>query len=136
MGKFGKRVQLVEIQNALKLADNDGDCQISHDELRTYLKQFVSSSLFVMSGFSSPPTQLPMIFTLSVIFRRDFVDGEIDMYLSKYDVNGDKQLSGTEVSKMMADLEGERKDIDQQITNEENGGCLSTNFISHEEYNL
>ncbi|CAM1312882.1 PKD2 (predicted) [Pycnogonum litorale] len=106
MGKFGKRNQLVEIQNALKLADANGDTIVSYEEIRWFLKQ------------------------------RGFTDVEINMFFSKYDVNGDRQLNVTETTKIMADLEGERNDLDRQIKSEEGGGEGDPMFgASREEMN-
>lgn len=39
MGKLGKRNQLLDLQNALKLADSNGDNKLSFEEVRQKLRQ-------------------------------------------------------------------------------------------------
>lgn len=40
MGKFGKRDKIVDIQNALKISDENGDGNLSFDEIRKNLKKY------------------------------------------------------------------------------------------------
>ena len=41
MGKLGRRDKIVDIQNALKLSDANGDGMLTFDEIRTNLKKYV-----------------------------------------------------------------------------------------------
>lgn len=98
LGKLGKRDQLVDLQNALKLADTDGDCQLSFEEVRRTLKE------------------------------KNFTDMEIEMLFAKYDVNGDRILDERETKYMLADLEGQKVQLDREIHhNSANGGDLGVN---------
>lgn len=41
MGKLGRRDKIVDIQNALKLSDANGDGMLTFDEIRANLKKYV-----------------------------------------------------------------------------------------------
>lgn len=41
MGKLGRRDKIVDIQNALKLSDANGDGMLTFDEIRCNLKKYV-----------------------------------------------------------------------------------------------
>jgi len=85
MGKLGKRDKLIDIQNALKLADNDGDGNYSFDEIRKNLK------------------------------KCNFSDLEIEMFFSRYDSNCDRNLGKDEAQRMMSDLENQKLELDHEI---------------------
>ncbi|XP_067128967.1 polycystin-2-like [Centruroides vittatus] len=111
LGKLGKRDQLVDLQNALKLADTDGDCQLSFEEVRRTLKE------------------------------KNFTDMEIEMLFAKYDVNGDRILDERETKYMLADLEGQKVQLDREIHQNSAGGSgelgVDPNMVaSKEEYNM
>ncbi|XP_023215314.1 polycystin-2-like [Centruroides sculpturatus] len=111
LGKLGKRDQLVDLQNALKLADTDGDCQLSFEEVRRTLKE------------------------------KNFTDMEIEMLFAKYDVNGDRILDERETKYMLADLEGQKVQLDREIHHNSTGGGgelgVDPNMVaSKEEYNM
>lgn len=46
MGKLGRRDKIVDIQNALKLSDENGDGMLTFDEIRTNLKKYVCSAKY------------------------------------------------------------------------------------------
>ncbi|XP_071538109.1 polycystin-2-like isoform X1 [Panulirus ornatus] len=92
MGKLGKRDKVVDIQNALKLSDTNGDGMLTFDEIRVNLK------------------------------KCNFSDMEIEMFFAKYDTDGSRLLEADEVKRMLADLEGQRMELDKQIKREEQPG--------------
>lgn len=85
LGKLGKRDQIVDIQNALKMADINNDSKLTFEEVRKTLK------------------------------AQNFSDMEIEMIFSKYDVDGNRELSEQETKEMMAHLEGQKIQLDQEI---------------------
>nr|QCO69757.1 polycystin-2 [Amphibalanus improvisus] len=85
MGKLGRRDKVIDIQNALKLAETDKDGEISFDEIRKNLK------------------------------KCNFSDIEIEMFFSRYDRDGSRTLGGDEHQRMMADLEDEKNHLDSQL---------------------
>lgn len=92
MGKLGKRDKLIDIQNALKLSDANGDGMLTFDEIRVNLK------------------------------KCNFSDMEIEMFFAKYDTDGSRLLEADEVKRMLADLEGQKMEMDKQIKKEERPG--------------
>ncbi|XP_013781183.2 polycystic kidney disease 2-like 1 protein [Limulus polyphemus] len=91
MGKIGKRDHIVDIQNALKLADQDNDQKLSFDEMRHTLK------------------------------RQNLSEMEIEMLFAKYDRDGNRELDSRETKQMLADLEGEKTQLDREIQMEQEG---------------
>ncbi|XP_076327573.1 polycystin-2-like protein 1 [Tachypleus tridentatus] len=89
MGKVGKRDQLIDIQNALKLADNDNDMTLSFDEVRHALQ------------------------------RQNFTEIEIEMLFAKYDKAGNRELDARETKQMLADMEGEKTQLNREIRREQ-----------------
>ncbi|XP_045137075.1 polycystin-2-like isoform X3 [Portunus trituberculatus] len=96
MGKLGRRDKIVDIQNALKLSDANGDGMLTFDEIRANLK------------------------------KCNFSDMEIEMFFAKYDTDGSRLLEQDEVRKMLSDLEGQKVELetsksegDKQIKNED-----------------
>ncbi|XP_037791785.1 polycystin-2-like [Penaeus monodon] len=89
MGKLGKRDKLIDIQNALKLSDANSDGMLTFDEIRANLK------------------------------KANFSDMEIEMFFAKYDTDGNRLLEADEVKRMLADLEGQKTELDKQIKKEE-----------------
>ncbi|CAN7994310.1 unnamed protein product [Ixodes hexagonus] len=92
LGKLGKRDQIVDIQNALKMADSNNDSKLTFEEVRKTLK------------------------------AQNFSDMEIEMIFSKYDVDGNRELSEQETKEMMAHLEGQKVLLDQEIQLEKTQG--------------
>lgn len=92
LGKLGKRDQIVDIQNALKMADTNHDNKLTFDEVRKTLK------------------------------AQNFSDMEIEMLFSKYDVDGNRELNEQETKEMMAHLEGQRVLLDEEIQREKTSG--------------
>ncbi|KAM7305363.1 polycystin-2 [Ixodes scapularis] len=95
LGKLGKRDQIVDIQNALKMADSNNDSKLTFEEVRRTLK------------------------------AQNFSDMEIEMIFSKYDVDGNRELSEQETKEMMAHLEGQKVLLDQEIQLEKTQGDSS-----------
>lgn len=89
MGKLGRRDKIVDIQNALKLSDANGDGMLTFDEIRANLK------------------------------KCNFSDMEIEMFFAKYDTDGSRLLEQDEVRRMLADLEGQKVELEKQIKTEE-----------------
>ncbi|GAB6019631.1 TRP-like ion channel Pkd2 [Chamberlinius hualienensis] len=112
LGKLGRRDKIIDLQTAIKLADSNCDGTMSFDEIRRHLKQ------------------------------RNFCDTEIEMFFSKYDKDADKALSVSETKRMIADLEGEKLQIEKEIDTVKQGGELKLpaaqstgiNGVSFEEY--
>ncbi|XP_065286738.1 polycystin-2-like isoform X1 [Dermacentor albipictus] len=96
LGKLGKRDQIVDIQNALKMADTNHDNKLTFDEVRKTLK------------------------------AQNFSDMEIEMLFSKYDVDGNRELNEQETKEMMAHLEGQKVLLDEEIQREKTSGNDST----------
>ncbi|XP_077506009.1 polycystin-2-like isoform X1 [Amblyomma americanum] len=92
LGKLGKRDQIVDIQNALKMADTNHDNKLTFDEVRKTLK------------------------------AQNFSDMEIEMLFSKYDVDGNRELNEQETKEMMAHLEGQKVLLDEEIQREKTSG--------------
>lgn len=92
LGKLGKRDQIQDIQNALKMADSNHDNKLTFDEVRKTLK------------------------------AQNFSDMEIEMLFSKYDVDGNRELNEQETKEMMAHLEGQKVLLDQEIQREKTTG--------------
>lgn len=112
MGKLGKRDQLLDLQNALKLADTNGDNKLSFEEVRQKLRQ------------------------------QNFTDMEIEMLFAKYDLNNDRELDADETKMMLADLDGQRLEIDRQLKQQETGGeggnsntIAMGSLVSQQEFN-
>jgi polycystin 2 len=84
MGKMGKRNQLIDIQNALKLSDTNEDGCLTFAEIRNNLR------------------------------KCNFSDLEIEMFFSRYDVDGDRALDEKEKRRMLADLEGRKMELDEE----------------------
>ncbi|XP_076327239.1 polycystin-2-like protein 1 isoform X1 [Tachypleus tridentatus] len=91
MGKIGKRDHIVDIQNALKLADKDNNQSLSFDEMRHTLK------------------------------RQNLSEMEIEMLFAKYDRDGNRELDKRETRQMLADLEGEKTQLEKEIQMEQEG---------------
>ncbi|UYV82599.1 PKD2 [Cordylochernes scorpioides] len=89
MGKLGKRNQLLDLQNALKNADTDGDQKLSYEEVRQKLRE------------------------------QNLTEPEIEMLFARYDVDGNRELDREETRQMLADLEGQRQQLDREIEQEQ-----------------
>ncbi|KAK3861331.1 hypothetical protein Pcinc_044496 [Petrolisthes cinctipes] len=96
MGKMGKRDKLIDIQNALKLSDTNNDGLLTFDEIRVNLK------------------------------KCNFSDMEIEMFFAKYDTDGNRMLEQDEVMRMLADLEGQKVELEKQIKRDEQPGSGKT----------
>ncbi|KFM66211.1 Polycystin-2, partial [Stegodyphus mimosarum] len=112
MGKLGKRNQLLDLQNALKLADTNGDNKLSFEEVRQKLRQ------------------------------QNFTDMEIEMLFAKYDLNNDRELDADETKMMLADLDGQRLEIDRQMKHEQTSGSADSSntltlasLVSQQDFN-
>ncbi|XP_054715957.1 polycystin-2-like [Uloborus diversus] len=112
MGKLGKRNQLLDLQNALKLADANGDNKLTFEEVRQKLRQ------------------------------QNFTDMEIEMLFAKYDLNNDRELDADETKMMLADLDGQRLEIDRQIKKSENNdspnatnAVAMASLVSQQDFN-
>lgn len=87
--------QLSDLQSAFKLADADGDGLLTFDEIRTTVR------------------------------KCNYSDLEIEMFLSKYDVNGDRTMSRSEAQRMFEDLEKNGHTLDAGVDyGETNSGNL------------
>ncbi|XP_043203547.1 polycystin-2-like isoform X1 [Amphibalanus amphitrite] len=110
MGKLGRRDKVIDIQNALKLAEADKDGEISFDEIRKNLK------------------------------KCNFSDIEIEMFFSRYDRDGSRTLGGDEHQRMMADLEDEKNHLDSQLGRPSSGrrsrpgSAFVGGGVPHEEF--
>ncbi|GFV64693.1 polycystin-2 [Trichonephila clavipes] len=89
LGKLGKRDKIQDIQNALRIADFDGDKKLSYQEVRQQLK------------------------------ARNLSEMEIEMLFAKYDVDGNRELDEKEMQQMFADLEGQKLQLDDEINNQQ-----------------
>uniref|UniRef100_A0A061QFY2 Putative PKD2 n=1 Tax=Cupiennius salei TaxID=6928 RepID=A0A061QFY2_CUPSA len=89
LGKLGKRDKIQDIQNALRVADFDGDKKLSYQEVRQQLK------------------------------ARNLSEMEIEMLFAKYDVDGNRELDEKEMNQMFADLEGQKLQLDDEINNQQ-----------------
>lgn len=89
--KIGRRDQIVDIQNAMRMADTDNDNKLTFEEVRKSLR------------------------------GQNYSDTEIEMLFAKYDIDGNRELNEHEVKAMMAHLEGQKNLLDQEIANEQNG---------------
>ncbi|XP_067122241.1 polycystin-2-like [Centruroides vittatus] len=89
LSKLGKRDQIADLHNAMKLADSDGDNKLSFEEVRRKLKQ------------------------------QNFSEAEIEMWFAKYDIDGNRQLDEHETRQMLADLEGQKLQLDREIEKEQ-----------------
>ncbi|XP_023235603.1 polycystin-2-like [Centruroides sculpturatus] len=89
LSKLGKRDQIADLHNAMKLADSDGDNKLSFEEVRRKLKQ------------------------------QNFSEAEIEMWFAKYDIDGNRQLDEQETRQMLADLEGQKLQLDREIEKEQ-----------------
>lgn len=89
LSKLGKRDQIADLHNAMKLADSDGDNKLSYEEVRRKLKQ------------------------------QNFTEAEIEMWFAKYDIDGNRQLDEHETRQMLADLEGQKLQLDREIEKEQ-----------------
>ncbi|XP_015913984.2 polycystin-2 [Parasteatoda tepidariorum] len=113
MGKLGKRNQLLDLQNALKLADANGDNKLTFEEVRQKLRQ------------------------------QNFTDMEIEMLFAKYDLNNDRELDADETKMMLADLDNQRLEIDRQMHNKsernDNSNTVSAvamaSLVSQQDFN-
>ncbi|XP_069958832.1 polycystin-2 isoform X1 [Cherax quadricarinatus] len=85
MGKLGKRDKLIDLQNAIKLSDSDNDGLLTFDAIRANLK------------------------------KCNFSDMEIEMFFAKYDTDGDRVLEADEVKRMLADLEGQKLELENEF---------------------
>lgn len=47
-------------------------------------------------------------------FRCNFSDMEIEMFFAKYDTDGNRLLEADEVRRMLADLEGQKSELDSE----------------------
>ncbi|GIY28689.1 polycystin-2 [Caerostris darwini] len=89
LGKLGKRDKIQDIQNALRVADFDGDKKLTYQEVRQQLK------------------------------ARNLSEMEIEMLFAKYDVDGNRELDEKEMQQMFADLEGQKLQLDDEINNQQ-----------------
>ncbi|KAF8770771.1 Polycystic kidney disease 2-like 1 protein like [Argiope bruennichi] len=112
MGKLGKRNQLLDLQNALKLADSNGDNKLTFEEVRQKLRQ------------------------------QNFTDMEIEMLFAKYDINNDRELDADETKMMLADLDNQRLEIERQVhkpeSNESSNAVNSVamaSLVSQQDFN-
>ncbi|KAF2362187.1 EF-hand domain pair [Trinorchestia longiramus] len=118
MGKLGRRDKLLDVENALKLSDGDGDGHLTFEEIRHNLK------------------------------KCNFSDMEIEMFFAKYDLDGNRTLEVDEVKMMLRDLEGQRMDLEKQIKHEQNEETkperptsasevtATVNGVAHEEFSV
>ncbi|GFS33468.1 polycystin-2 [Trichonephila inaurata madagascariensis] len=112
MGKLGKRNQLLDLQNALKLADSNGDNKLTFEEVRQKLRQ------------------------------QNFTDMEIEMLFAKYDINNDRELDADETKMMLADLDNQRLEIERQVHKPESNESSNTvtsvamaSLVSQQDFN-
>jgi len=118
-----KKDKIVDIQNALSMADNDNDKQIKFDEWRAELR------------------------------KRGYADTEIEAYFAKYDTDGSRNLSEEEQRKMREDLKQQFENIDDnmnkfkeeaekkidEMTEEEieaEEKAKKANIVSNQEFNI
>jgi len=80
-----KREKIVDIQKALQTADTNQDNKLDYEEWRAELK------------------------------ARGHADAEIEAVFAKYDIDGDRVLNEIEQSKMQADLEGQKAELNEEI---------------------
>lgn len=80
-----KKDKIVDIQNALNMADGDADKEIKFDEWRAELR------------------------------KRGYGDAEIEAYFAKYDTDGSRNLSEEEQKKMREDLKRQFENIDDDM---------------------
>jgi len=86
-----KRDKIVDIQKALKSADINNDSHLDFDEWRQDLK------------------------------TRGYAEAEIEAVFAKYDTDGDRVLDKSEQEKMLADLDGQKEQLDKQFEQLEDG---------------
>ncbi|CAG0892278.1 unnamed protein product [Cyprideis torosa] len=103
MGKLGRRDRLVDLENALKLSDANADGVLTFDELRNNLKNHILASLS------------QKLTALTLTCRCNFSDMEIEMCFARYDTDGDRVIGENEKRAMLADIEGRRLELDQEI---------------------
>ena len=67
---------------------------------------------------------------------------EIEMLFAKYDLNNDRELDADETKMMLADLDGQRLEIDRQLQRQEAGGdggngnaIAMGSLVSQQEFN-
>lgn len=68
---------------------------------------------------------------------------EIEMLFAKYDLNNDRELDADETKMMLADLDGQRLEIDRQLQRKqesggdgENGNAIAMgSLVSQQEFN-
>lgn len=106
LGKLGKRDRIVDLQNALKLADSNGDGKMSFTEIRKSLK------------------------------ANNFSDLEIEMFFAKYDKDQDKTLDSREAKMMMAEIDGERTELDRDLAGTLGDAGGGGTGISYEEFTV
>lgn len=80
-----KKDKIVDIQEALAVADADGDKNLNFDEWRTELR------------------------------KRGYADAEIEAYFAKYDKDGDRNLTEEEKRNMEEDLKKQSSEIDNDM---------------------
>lgn len=76
--------------------------------------------------------------------RQNFSDMEIEMLFAKYDLNNDRELDADETKMMLADLDGQRLEIDRQMKTQDpnatgdqgNGNSAALgNLVSQQDFN-
>lgn len=86
-----KRDKIIDIQKALQSADINQDKQLDFDEWRQDLK------------------------------TRGYAEAEIEAVFAKYDLDGDRILDEDEQRRMQADLEGQKRKLNSDLADAENG---------------
>ncbi|CAF0813690.1 unnamed protein product [Brachionus calyciflorus] len=119
-----KKDKIADIQKAMEVADADGNSVLNFDEWRVELR------------------------------KRGYADAEIEAYFSKYDQDGDRNLSAEEQKIMKDDLKNQTKKIDSDMADIKREATMSpdesdeedndeddelsrkANLVSHNEFNI
>ena len=98
-----KKEKLVDIQNALEMADENNDKEVTFVEWKNQLK------------------------------KKGFSEVEIDAHFSKYDINGDQKLSADEQKQMAEDLKKQFNKVEQDMNEMKNSQEEETYEMTQEE---
>ena len=93
-----ERDKMIDIQEVVKLAADDG--VVTYEEIRESLRKYISffNSLYLQKNENINDSTLTVGLYIVLYFRKNFSETEIEILVSKYDVDGNTMFTVNEIN--------------------------------------